>query len=168
MEIWKCVNGLENIIMVSNKGRVYNKAKNKIMKQFLSGSGYKTISLWFGNKNNRKNYLVHRLVAMAFIQNEQNLPQVNHIDGNKENNNVNNLEWCDASYNNTHAVRIGLRTYKDRMKPVLQIKNGEIIKEYCSLKDACRQNNIDTKTMWAIVNNKPHYKTANGFQWKYK
>jgi len=69
--------------------------------------GYYYISLQGGGK--RKNFQLHRLVADYFIENKFNKPQVNHIDGNKSNNNASNLEWCTRSENHLHAFRIGLR-----------------------------------------------------------
>lgn len=74
---------------------------------------YMQVSLW---KNNiGLNYYVHRLVAQAFIPNPNNLPEVNHIDGNRQNNNVSNLEWIDRTGNYQHAIDTGLRVYKSRL-----------------------------------------------------
>ena len=122
-EIWKDVVGFERIYQVSNYGKIKslgNKSNHKdaiIMKPILNYKGYLQINL----RKNGKSYhfVVHRLVAQAFIPNPDNLPQVNHIDGNKQNNNVKNLEWCDNSYNQIHANKMGLNKHRiERVKEV--------------------------------------------------
>ena len=165
-EIWKVACCKEDNILISNKGNVWNARKNKPMPTFLAGRGYKAISI--GGKLHKKNYIVSRLVAIAFIPNPNNYPQVNHINGNKLDNMVENLEWCSARYNNIHAIKIGLRTYKDREKPILQIKNNIIIKEYKSLSECCRQNNYDIATISRCALHKKRCKTAYGYNWEYK
>lgn len=120
-EIWKDIEGYEGIYQVSNLGRVRslnyrNKKSIHILKESTNKKGYKVINLIFGR---RKMYLMHRLVAEAFIPNPNNLLQVNHIDGDKTNNNINNLEWCDSTYNSIHAYKIGLHKPKTiRKRPV--------------------------------------------------
>ena len=112
MEIeWKDILGYEGKYQVSTKGEVYSEISGKILKQFYRGSRpdnkYLVINLCENNK--QKTVSVHRLVAQAFIPNPNNLPCVNHIDGNKDNNCVENLEWCTYSENNYHAFRTGLK-----------------------------------------------------------
>lgn len=92
-------------INVRKNGRVDNR-KGKILKQKTDKYGYKSITLSFNGK--RKTYLVHRLVAEAFIDNPLNKETINHIDGNKTNNAVSNLEWATVKENQTHKWRIGL------------------------------------------------------------
>jgi hypothetical protein len=100
--IWKEIKGYTNF-MVSNDGQVKNVKKNLIRKQRVSKNGYAIIDL---TENGVKTtFYVHRLVAQAFIDNPNDFPQVNHIDENKLNNNVSNLEWCDASYNNNYGTK---------------------------------------------------------------
>ena len=101
-EIWKSILGFEDYT-VSNLGRVMNK-HGRIMKQSNHKQGYKLIGL----KKDKKLYCkqVHRLVALAFIPNPDNLPQVNHKDECKTNNCVDNLEWCDAKYNINYGTGI--------------------------------------------------------------
>lgn len=94
---WKIIEGYENY-EVSNFGHV--RRNGKILKTFLDGGGYVNVQLCKNNR--RKTFLVHRLVAIAFLPNSNNLPCVNHKDENKTNNCVDNLEWCDYSYNNTY------------------------------------------------------------------
>lgn len=107
MEIWKTIEGFENYF-ISNLGNVKNNKFNKEKKLSKSKStlGYEVVLLYKHGK--RTLFYVHRLVAIAFIPNPENKPQVNHIDGNKLNNNVYNLEWNTAKENINHAYDIGL------------------------------------------------------------
>ena len=114
-EIWKDVVGFEDKYLVSNFGRIYSKITKKILKQNLHVNGYFTLATKIGGRNGKAVcFKVHRLVAMAFIPNIENKPLVNHIDGVKTNNNVNNLEWCTAKENTDHAIRTGLLDYSKR------------------------------------------------------
>ena len=103
-EEWKDIEGYENKYQISNFGNVRNKLGN-IMKPF-NNKGYLCISLFKNNK--KKHFRVHRLVAQHFIENKDNKKEVNHIDGNKKNNKVNNLEFVTSKENKLHAVEIGL------------------------------------------------------------
>lgn len=103
-EIWKDIEGFEGIYQVSNKGNVKRLAnscntahEDRLMKLTDNGTGYLKVILTSNNK--RYQYLVHRLVAKAFIDNPNEYPMVNHKDENKKNNNAENLEWCTKSYN---------------------------------------------------------------------
>lgn len=126
MEIWKDIEEYEGLYQVSNLGNVKSLdtiinckgAKNidthirkgRLLKQNKTTTGYYYVNL---SKNAKaKPLIVHRLVAKAFIPNINNYPIINHIDGNKLNNNVENLEWCDYSHNIKEAYRIGLREKK--------------------------------------------------------
>lgn len=115
MEIWKDIEGFEGYYQISNKGNV--RSVNRFdgvhdrqglpIKQNLKQNGYLQVGLRKHGK--RKWFGVHRLVAIHFIENPDNKPQVNHIDGNKLNNTVENLEWVTGGENQTHAVKMGLR-----------------------------------------------------------
>ena len=107
-EIWKSINGYRSMYEVSNLGRVKSLHFGKaiILKDRLLPSGYKRVAL--NEKRLVTHCSIHRLVAIAFVPNPNNLPQVNHIDGDKRNNVASNLEWCDARHNQLHAISLGL------------------------------------------------------------
>lgn len=109
MEIWKDIEGYEGKYQVSNFGNVRSlKYRNQNISKNLtpqtSHKGYKVVNLMEGGKN--KFALVHRLVAMAFVDNPNNYPIVNHKDENPQNNHVDNLEWCTYSYNTSYSMNI--------------------------------------------------------------
>lgn len=107
-EIWKEIEGFNGDYLISNLGRVKSLKNNKesILKPFKSGGGYYKVAL---SKNKMsKTLYIHRLVAKAFIQNPENKPEINHIDGCKTNNQVTNLEWITHKQNIQHAYNAGL------------------------------------------------------------
>ena len=107
-EIWKDIEGYENKYQISNLGRVkaldYRRTKKEKILDSRNNKGYKAIALW--NNSKRKVFLIHRLVANAFIPNPNKFPQINHKDENKLNNCVDNLEWCTQFYNNIYGTRL--------------------------------------------------------------
>lgn len=114
MENWKQIKNYEGRYMISDLGNVMSSSKpHRATAKTLSPvnqSGYCAVDL--GNGRTIKRHLVHRLVASAFIENPENKPQVNHINGKKNDNRLENLEWCTRSENQLHSIRIGLRTTK--------------------------------------------------------
>ena len=176
-EIWKDKKDYEGHYQVSNCGRVksfdtYRKGKNgsirfykgKILKLKTNKDGYSQIGLWKNGK--RKYFLVHRLVAEAFISNTDNLPCVNHKDENKQNNVVSNLEWCSAQYNNTYGTRIE-RVALKKKKLVLQFTlEGKFIKEWPSAIDAEREGGFISECICKVCKGKQ--KTHYNFIWRYK
>lgn len=107
MEIWKKVKGWEDLYEVSNTGKVRSIRTGKLRVFDINNCGYERIVFYNGEYKER--IFVHRLVAETFIPNPQNKPQVNHIDGNKSNNSVENLEWCTQMENEIHAIKNGLK-----------------------------------------------------------
>ena len=94
---------------ISNLGRIRNVKTQHILKPSLTGHGYLACVVSMGKKGKWHSIKIHRAVAETFLPNPNHLPQVNHKDGNKLNNIVDNLEWCDNQYNTTHALHLGLR-----------------------------------------------------------
>ena len=107
-EVWSPITG-HPLYSISDYGRVKNIKTNKILKNNKTTQGYYQVSLY--NSGVRKVINVHKLVALHFITNSENKPQVNHKDGNKLNNTKDNLEWCTSSENQLHAIKTGLKTY---------------------------------------------------------
>ena len=107
------VKGFEEYFQINHKGEVFSKRTNKILKQGISKTGYPIISTRIGGRNGKAYCLkIHRLMALTFLTNPTNLPEVNHIDGNKLNNNLTNLEWISKSDNIKHAHVNGLTSTK--------------------------------------------------------
>lgn len=110
-ETWKNVVGLENYYQVSSLGRIYSKVKSKIITQRIR-LGYYSVGLYDPRIKKQNTHRVHRLVAFAFLSNALNKPQVNHIDGNKFNNTVINLEWVTGLENIRHAHKFIIKHSK--------------------------------------------------------
>lgn len=115
---------------ISNYGTVINVRNNRIVTQYVGERGYKIVQLSNG-RDNRKNFVVHRLVGMLHMTNPEGKPYINHKDGNKQNNHISNLEWCTAKENDNHARKMGLKGHSglsNDNKPVrlTHIESGEV------------------------------------------
>ena len=129
----KNVAGYEGIYMVNRKGEIFSlpkKTRKGIRKLKPLKQVYEMVDLC--KDGEAKKYTVHRLVAKAFIPNHENKEQVNHINGNKFDNRVENLEWCTRSENQLHSTRIGLRTAKGVKNSQSKLKEHEVIEIYKS------------------------------------
>lgn len=166
--------------LVSNYGNVKNIRFNRIMKGCIDNYGYKQVCI--KNDSNQVKYAkIHRLVALAFIPNPNNFPQINHRDENKANNCVENLEWCTAKYNSNYGTR-NIRITKSqigqkresvsggkngRAKCVLQFTiDGQFVKEYSCMKDAGKHGFPDYTAISDCCNGTR--KLYKGYKWKYK
>lgn len=164
-EIWVDIKELDNKYQVSNLGRIRNKTTGVIRKAFDDGNGYLKIMI----KLTHKSYRIHRLVANAFIPNPNNLPCVNHKDGNKRNNCVSNLEWCTHSQNTKHAydnklIKIAGGKYNTKKLKCVDIYTGEE-KEYSSLTEACNKEKLSMSKISECCHNKREsYKNK---KWQY-
>lgn len=162
--MWKQLvyDGLETDYEVSDQGEIRNK-KGKVMKQKICKNDYRAVSLRVENKY--KYVLVHRAVAFAFLDKIDGKNHINHKDGNKSNNRVDNLEWCSCSENNIHARSHGLTTNDSQKTPILQITlNGTVINEYNSISEAKKTTGI--KHITSVLTGERN--TAGGYVWKYK
>ncbi|MBO7715676.1 MAG: HNH endonuclease [Methanobrevibacter sp.] len=160
---------------VSNDGYIYSNHYGYLrqMKTHRDKDGYVKISLWKNNKGQIKS--VHRLVAEAFIPNPENKPQVNHKNGIKNDNRIENLEWTTASENIIHSFRV-LKRKPSRIgktgkncpfaRIILQVKDDKIIAEFYGAVEASRQTGITHQSINLCCKGKA--KTAGGYQWKYK
>lgn len=175
IEIWKPIKGFEGFYEVSNIGRVKSvdrfidnngtpqKIFGKIKTPQDNGHGYLWVQLYRNNKGTYK--YVHRLVAEAFIPNPDNKPQVNHLDYNKQNNCVNNLEWVTAKENNEYSMP----NRKDKTGPkgtgVIKCDmNGNELERYSGMREAERANNLANGVISAYF--KYGYKHCGGYLWK--
>ena len=166
IEVWKDVAGYEGQYQVSNTGLVrsitFKKNSRKeplLIKPNVTKNGYLRVGLFTPEKEH-KNFLVHRLVAVAFIENPNSLPCVNHIDENKQNNNAENLEWCDNEYNNGYGHRM-----EKTQKAVVMIPNeGEAV-VFKSINEASRATGTPAPHIVNVC--KGVRKTAHGARWQY-
>lgn len=149
-EIWKDIPNYEGLYQVSNIGnvKILNANGDKILKKSIS-SGYYCVGL------KGKLYYVHKLVAFAFIPNPNNLPLINHKDGNKQNNNINNLEWCTYSHNTKEAYRLGL-IKKNKMMKVLQVRLPDNIIEW--LDKMAKKEGVAISTMLRLFLDREMYR----------
>lgn len=171
-EIWKDIEGFEGLYQISNLGRVksfqktYKNSKQpyRILSLSSNQSGYLSVYLRASNGKDHR-YTIHRLVAVAFIDNPNNYPCINHKDENKNNNCVDNLEWCSYSYNNAYGTA-RLRSRITRSRPVSQFtKEGVWIATYVTPAIAADILNCERHTIVRCCNKEN--KTALGYIWKW-
>lgn len=152
LEEWKQINEYPNY-EVSNLGNVRRQTKKgyHLLKPTPNTKGYLRVTLAKNGK--AKNFYIHRLVAGAFIPNDSNYPQVNHKDENKQNNNINNLEWCTNRYNTRYSKSKAVFGY-----------DGQSIIEYDVMRDAVKDG-FNVGCIWQSINKGYLHK---GYRWQYK
>ena len=179
MEIWVDIKDYEGLYQVSNLGRIKTLPRikrnfnintkqleeivlpEKIRKPQLTKYGYYRVGLTKSHK--QIYYSVHRLVAEAFIPNPENLPQINHKDENKLNNEINNLEWCTSKYNANYGTR-NKRVSEPQMKKIRCVETDTV---YKSLSEASRVTGVSIGNLSSVCNHRVGYKTAGGYHWEY-
>ena len=182
-EIWKDIEECEGY-QVSNLGRIRSKDKvvwrvnrwgkvspfrhkGRLISIHPYPNGYYAF-VYRKNDKTLKNYLVHRLVAMAFVPNPDNLPIINHKDENKANNRADNLEWCDYSYNSLYKGK-SKRVAKANGKPVDQLDmDGNYIQTFESVRAAARAVNGDMKTIRLCCLGHKWHHSHKGYRWRFK
>lgn len=187
-EEWKDIKGYENYYQISNLGRIkssiwFNGHEYIHREKILKPQNNKYLTVRLAKNKKIKQYTIHRLVAIHFIENKENKPYVNHIDGNKHNNRVDNLEWCTAKENTNHAYNNGLikkitnkkkeailnnvkKAWGKNRKRVRQYDlKGNLIREYKSVSEAGKINNIPFSNISNCCRKNVH--TAGGYIWKY-
>ena len=178
MEIWKDIEGYEGLYQVSNYGNIRslnyrNKSQiHNLTLKVRKRDGYLTVGLTKNNRN--KTFIVHRVVAKAFIPNPDNLPQVNHKDENKSNNNASNLEWCTCKYNIQYSVKLHPKRKTYYRKPnkwnkrvrQLDKKTGQVIREYSNFQEIgqVRGNPHTSAIVYCCLGKN---KTAYGYKWEF-
>ena len=186
-EVWKPIEGTEGKYEVSNTGKVRSNGTHvtrgiRELNPKTDKYGYQTLTIFYNNK--KRSRTVHRLVAEAFIPNPDGFPQINHIDGDKTNNAVGNLEWCTVRHNIKHAfdiglkeksrlraLQIGIESNKKKSKPIIAMDSNGSAYEFVSISEASRKLNISRANIQQVLKNdslSSGRKTAGGYTFKYK
>lgn len=158
------VQGYEGMYQISTDGRVISMHTKKRKDTEISRNGYERVNLFKNGKG--KHHSIHRLVAMAFIPNPNGYEYVNHKDGNKRNNNVGNLEWCDACHNMKHAYQNNLIEPKTT-KVIQYTKEFEKVKEWESIREACESLGLNHANIVTVCKQNTNRKCAGGYIWRY-
>lgn len=172
MEKWRPVKGYEGVYEVSSFGSVRSLDRydslgrlriGRVLRPKKNKNGYLECHLCLDGDG--RTFRVHRLVAEAFLQNSEGLPQVNHIDENKTNNRLENLEWCTEKYNTNYGKARERNLAGQKCKRVKQLTlDGLEIAEYYSMGDAERQTGVPSSCISKVVSGKT--KKAGGYIWR--
>lgn len=181
--MWKDIIGYENHYQVNELGQIRTlkdsptcKAGTVLKSQTNHKNGYVYQMLYKDGK--QKLFRLHRLVAIAFLPNPYNYKQINHINGDKTDNRVENLEWCSQEQNMLHAYKTGLEKPSEKQKkaireinklkskPVIQLKNKEEIATYCSISEASRVTGVSIACISRCCNGRR--KSSQGFEWRFQ
>lgn len=158
-EIWKLIEEGNGRYEVSTFGNIRNSKDYYLYKQGDNGKGYKNCKLWHNNKSITR--YVHRLVAIAFIDNPNGYKEVNHKDENKSNNNLDNLEWCTRQYNNTYGS-----LSVNKQKKVLQYSlDNKFINKFDSISEASRLTGASNTHIGSVCRKERNQ--SGGYRWEY-
>lgn len=174
---WREIKGYEGKYIISNYGEVISLPRYKqnnsklqyvepkeIIRYVNKRNGYVYVQLW--NNATYRSIRLHKLVAQTFIPNKDNKLQINHKDGNKQNNKMDNLEWCTNKENIIHAHKMGLANNNNQKIKVNQYDlKGNFIRSFNSILDASKETRVSMGNISLCINNKR--KTAGGYIWKY-
>lgn len=165
--MFESIKGFNGEYLINKKGEIFSNKTKKILKGSIDSDGYTVMKL------NKKIYKLHRLVAVQFIENPLDKPQVNHLDGNKRNNEVSNLEWVSAKENIKHAHQTKLATNNHLKKKIMQMDlDGNVIAIYDSYREASltvgvlEQNISQICRKYKPKNRPKPRETAGGYKWK--
>lgn len=162
-EIWKDIPCWEGFYQVSTLGNIKN-SKGSILKSGKNKKGYMMVALYKNSKGHTRT--VHRLVAQAFISNPNNLPHINHIDSNRINNHITNLEWCNHSMNMKHGYKYGKVKPPRTDKKIIQFNmDGSLIATYESIKIASEKTCSDRSHISKVCKGKLN--STNNYRWAY-
>lgn len=165
-EQWKIIDFASNY-EVSNTGFIRNKTTKYILKGRETFNGYLQVSLKIDEKNKFMNKYVHRLVAQFWLENINDKKEVNHIDGNKKNNNITNLEWVTAKENSNHRVNVLNKKTTDNRKVGMFDKNNNLIQTFNSIAAAGQYFGKSRVNIDSALKHKNNQQTAYGYVWKY-
>ena len=155
----KDIKGYEGLYAITSCGKVWSYRSKKFLKSCKQSTEYLAVTLC--KDGTRKSYTIHRLVAEAYLPNPNNLPQVNHKDENKTHNYINNLEWCDNTYNVNYGTR-NKRVGRARSKTVICVETNIV---YHSPTEVEQTLGIDASSIHKCCKGKRH--TAGGYHWRY-
>lgn len=163
MGVWKPVKGFEDYYLVSNLGQVFSLRKDKMLKPGIDRYGYEKVTLCSHGRHHTTT--IHRLVAIAFIENPNNYPTVNHINEIKTDNRAVNLEWSSIAANDNHGTRNQRMARSKCNRPVEQVLPDGSTIQYFGVKDAARKTGINRCCIAKCCKN--IRKTAGGYKWRY-
>lgn len=160
MERWKRVEGYDGYL-ISSEGRVFSEKRNKYLKTRIGSKGYTVVTIMKNGK--ATSVTVHRLMALAFIENPLNYPVVNHKDEDKTNCNLNNLEWCTQQYNSTY----GSMQFVNKKPVVAFDDNGTIVLAFESATAAAEDLGVNVSNIINCCNHSGYYHKCKGYKWEY-
>lgn len=152
----KYIDGYEGLFTISPQGIVWNVKRNKPVAQFLTHNGYLCVNLYKDGK--KKNYRVHRLVAMAYLPNPEGKPEIDHLDRNRKNNDVSNLTWVTSAENKANADCKGRKISRT---PIRCVETGEVFKSMVQAAEACGIHRYGINSVLL-----GRQKTAGGYHWE--